>query len=511
VTVPTVLVADAEPVVLSVLGRFLAAPGRTVLTAGSAAEARRLSEAQGPVDVALLDRDLGDGSGLELAAELKARRRETEVILVTAYASFETAVEALKVGLYDYLSKPIDDFEALRLKVDNALEKVRLQAERQQAEAEVRHIQKMDAIGRLAGGLGHDLANMMAVILGWSEDLAETAPGHMREGLQEIQGAAERATRLVRQMMTLARRGPADPMRLSLNHAIEDMARLLRRSLGPRVELVQSLQPDLAPILADPSQLGQVLLNLAVNARDAMPDGGRLTISTSAVETAPRAGGEGPPPGPGVALEVSDEGVGMAPEIRDRIFEPFFTTKPAGQGTGLGLAIVYGIVRQSGGSIQVESAPGRGTTFRLVFPVAAAEAAAPGAAASGPRAEARAGATVLLAESDAPLRALSARALRQAGFEVLEAPDGEQALHLAREHRRPLDALVTEDLMADLSGPGLVAAVRRAHPGCRALLVSGFPNAPEVVAFAGQGGAVLQKPFRMSALLEAVRLMLAAP
>jgi two-component system cell cycle sensor histidine kinase/response regulator CckA len=217
----------------------------------------------------------------------------------------------------------------------------------------------------------------------------------------------------------------------------------------------------------------------------------------------------GGPPGPGVRLEAIDTGVGMSQEVRERIFEPFFTTKKAGEGTGLGLSIVYGIVRQAGGVIAVDSTPDVGTTFRITFP-RAPEAEAPVARPEPLRSSAPlAAATVLLAEDDAPLRTLVARALRGANLTVLEAGSGEAALALARAHPGALDLLVTDGVMAGLSGPALAAALRQERPRCAVLVVTGFPSDPEVAAFAGAGGAVMQKPFRASALLEAVRGLLA--
>ncbi len=509
---PTLLIADDDPVILSVLGRFLAAPGRTVLLAGSAAEARSLAEAKGPVDVAILDRNLGDGSGLEAAAALKRSRAETEVVLLTAYASFESAVEALQAGVFDYLSKPIDDFDALRLRIDNAFAKVRLVEERRLAETEARHLQKMDAIGRLAGGIGHDLANMLAVILSWVDELTPAAAGPVREGLQEIQGAADRATRLVRHMMTLSRKGPASPEVLSLNQVLEEIAKLLRRSLSARVSLILEPGPDLWPVVADPSHLGQVCLNLAVNARDAMPDGGTLTVRTENLEASRRTQGDGFPEGDLVLLTVTDQGTGMSEEVRQRAFEPFFTTKPPGEGTGLGLAIVYGIVLQAGGTIQVESTPGRGTTFRIALPRARCDAE--GATGTSPRAGAATGAvvnvagTALLAENDEGVRRLLARALRQAGLQVLEARDGAGALAAARAHPGPIDVLLTDTFLGDLAGPALSAALRQARPRLRTLLVTGAPADPVVAAFAADGGEVVQKPFRAGAVVEAVRRLL---
>jgi two-component system, cell cycle sensor histidine kinase and response regulator CckA len=507
--VPTLLIADDEPVVLSVLASHLEAPGRTILTAQSFAEALRHAETSGPIDVALLDKNLGDGSGLKLAQRVKELRRETEVILVTAYASFETAVEALKVGLYDYLSKPIDDFDAVRLKVDNALEKVRLQAARRQTETELRHMQKMDAVGRLAGGIGHDLANMLAVVLSWTEELSADSTGPMREGLAEIRNAADRATRLVRHMMTLSRRGPAEPVRVPVEQVLHEMTKLLGRALGTKIALVTELADPPWPVFIDPALLGQVFLNLAVNARDAMPDGGRIifrTVNLPSERLLPEQ-----PAGPVVRLSVTDEGTGMSSEVQERVFEPFFTTKRAGEGTGLGLAIVYGIVRQAGGTIEVESALGKGTTFRISLPRAADEVAPEVRTGVKEQGVGEASGTALLAEDDAPVRALMARALRRAGLDVLEAPSAEAALDLMRAHRGPIDIVVCDAVMPGRSGAALTAEVRRSWPACRALLVTGFPADPEVIGFAGAGGTVVQKPFVASSLVDAVRVLLARP
>jgi len=505
--VPTILVADGDPTVLAVLAGHLATPGWTVLTARDGSRARQLAAEAGPVDVALVDRGLDGGAGSTLARWLRELRRETEVILVTPYASYEGAMEALQLGLYDTFSKPIDDFDAIRLKVENAVEKGRLNAARAEAEGELRHMQKMDAIGRLAGGIGHDLANVLAVILSWSEELGTRATGHELEGLEQITFAAERAARLVRQMMTLSRKGPSEPARITLNQAMEEVAKLLKRSLGARVDLVLEPSPEPWPILVDPSHLSQVFLNLAVNARDAMPGGGKLTfraVNVPAADFSQAGGGTGP----GVRLEAIDQGVGMTKEVRERIFEPFFTTKKAGEGTGLGLSIVYGIVSQAGATIAVDSTPDVGTTFRITFP-RAAEAEPPVARVAAVRAATPlAAATVLLAEDDAPLRALVARALKAAGLAVLEAGSGEEALAAARAHQGDIDLLVTDGVMAGLSGPALAAAIARERPRCVALLVTGFPSDPEVAAFAAAGGKVVQKPFRASALLEAVRGLL---
>ena len=507
----TVLIAVTDPILLEVVGRFIAAPGRTVLTTGNAQEARTLAEAQGPIDVALLDRNLEDGCGLELAAELKRRRPETEAILVTEYATFESAVEALQVGLYDYVAKPIDDFEALRLKVDNALAKVRLAEERRAAEASLRHLQMMDAIGTMASGLGHDLANMLSVIRGWADELEVETTGNVREGLAEIRGAAERATRLVRQMAMLSRKAPAQSQSVSPNHALEELAGLLRRSVGERVTLRLELAPEPWPVLVDPSQLGQIFLNLAVNARDAMrTGGGTLTFRTENVAAGVERP-EGLPPGDCVVLSVSDEGAGIPEAVRERIFEPFFTTKPPGQGTGLGLAIVHGIVRQAGGTIRVRSAPAQGTTFVIALP-RAPEAAGPSlsATAQGPAPEPpSAEATALVVHRDPQLRSVLGRALRRASFQVIEVQDPGQVLAVARAHPGAIDVLVSGAIIPGSSGPALAGVLRRERPDLRAIVLSGFEADPAVKAFASEGGEVLQEPFQPAEVVEAARKVLA--
>ena len=510
---PTLLVADQDPVLRSVLGKLLASPGRAVLLAGSAPEALALAGGAGPVDVALLDRGLGDGSGLELAAALKARRPETEVILLTSYASFESALEALQVGAYDYLSKPIDDFDGLALRVDNAFAKLRLLVERREAERGLRHLQKMDAIGRLAGGIGHDLANMLAVINSWVAELAPPSEGSVREGLQEIQSAADRATRLVRSMMTLSRKGPAEPVPLSLNQLLEDVAKLLRRSLGDRVELAVEPAPDLWPVLADPSLLAQVCLNLAVNARDAMPGGGRVTFQTGNLAAADLGPGGERPRGEGVVLTVRDQGVGMTDEVRERIFEPFFTTKGEGQGTGLGLAIVYGIVRQAGGTIRFHSEEGRGTAFELLWPSSTewpTSAPAPATApAARPGAPARPKERVLLVEDDAQVRDATSRALRLAGYQVAVAGGGDEALALVAGGIPPPQLLLTDVVMPGMNGRQVADAVRAAVPGVRVLFMSGY--AGDIIVHHGvvdPGLDLLEKPFTTAVLLERVRMAL---
>ncbi len=313
-------------------------------------------------------------------------------------------------------------------------------------------------------------------------------------------------------MMTLSRKAPAQVAAVSLNHALEEIAKLIRRSLGEKVTLKLDLAADLWPVVADPSQLGQVFLNLAMNARDAMkPGGGTLTFKTENRPASAQVEGDGLPPGDCVILAVSDEGAGMPEEVRERIFEPFFTTKAPGEGTGLGLAIVYGIVRQAGGTIQVRTAPGQGTTFVIGLPrPAEAVGTTPVSAATSPDPAAAEG-TALVVHLDPQVRAVLVRALRRAGFQVLEVHDATQVLAVARAHHGPVDVLVASAAVAGSSGPALAGVLRRERPALRALVLSGFQTDPAVTAFAAEGGDVLQEPFRPAEVVDAVRRVLARP
>jgi CheY-like chemotaxis protein len=368
----------------------------------------------------------------------------------------------------------------------------------------------MDAIGRLAGGLGHDLGNMLAVVMTYVELLRDAAEGTVREDLEMAQMAAERAAQLVRQLMTLARHGPGSPESVSVNDGVAETVKLLRRSLPEDVALRTELGQELWLTLLDPGQLAQVLINLCVNARDAMPGGGQLTIATANLAAeGPRPAGV--PPGAWVLLSVRDTGIGMSAEVRNRIFEPFFTTKEVGKGTGLGLSVVHGIVRHAGGFAAVESAPGQGTTFRLGFPRAAGAATQRGAAdrrnSGGLSGR---GQTVLVAEDDAAVRAAVVHSLTVAGFQVLEGESAGAALAAARSHRGSVDLLLTDFVMPGQSGAHLAEVLRRDRPAVKVLFMTGFPGDPRVAdaLSATAASELLHKPFKHSTLVEQVRRLL---
>jgi two-component system cell cycle sensor histidine kinase/response regulator CckA len=385
--------------------------------------------------------------------------------------------------------------------------------ERRRLEAQFLQAQKMETVGQLAGGVAHDFNNLLTAINGYAELALSDLPAGsgLRADLEEIVKAADRAAVLTRQLLAFARKQLIEPRPLDLNDLIVRVEKLLSRLLGEGVELISLLAPDLSQVKADPGQIEQVLVNLAVNARDAMPGGGTLTIATQNVtlgqEEAAAHGGLAP--GPYVAITIRDTGSGMDAATRQRVFEPFFTTKAPGRGTGLGLATCYGIVKQHGGHIWVASEPGRGSSFTIYLPQVA-EALEIAAAQSEEQALPRGRETVLLAEDDEAVRALAARVLRDLGYTVLEAADGAAALAVAESlGDRPAQLLLTDLVMPQLNGGELFRRLRARWPGLKAIFISGYADdllsqqaPPEREA------TLLHKPFSPAGLARLVRDML---
>jgi PAS domain S-box-containing protein len=380
-------------------------------------------------------------------------------------------------------------------------------------ERQFRQAQKMEAIGRLAGGVAHDFNNLLTVITGYSNLLLTAlSPGSPhRSDVEAISDAAGKAASLTRQLLAFSRQQVLAPSILNVNDVVRGSQRMLQRLLGEDLHLVISLDSELGSVRADAGQLEQVLLNLAVNARDAMPDGGSLTIETANVElsgsyTKEHLGAEA---GPHVLLAVSDTGVGMDAATQARIFEPFFTTKPAGKGTGLGLATVYGIVEQSGGFLWVYSEPGKGTTFKVYLPMTGATVADLPPAASGP---VRGGdETVLLVEDAAPVRAVARETLERYGYAVIEAPAPDVALELVARTPHTLHLLVTDVVMPGMNGRQLAARITSERPDIRVLFMSGYTD--DSVMRSGvleHGMPYLQKPFTPEGLARKVREVLDA-
>lgn len=380
-----------------------------------------------------------------------------------------------------------------------------------QLEAQLRQSQKMEAVGQLAGGVAHDFNNLLTVITGFTDllggDLVEER--ERLEALAAIRTASARAAGLTRQLLAFSRRTVLQPRVLDLNGVVEESVRLLTRLIGEDITLSAVLAPGLEPVRLDPGQFEQVVLNLAINARDAMPRGGVLTIETSRADLDADYCALHPYASPGrhVVLAVTDTGSGMTPEVRAHIFEPFFTTKEVGHGTGLGLAMVYGIVKQSGGHVEVSSEIEQGTTFRVYLPAATRDEATPPSTAQAP--EPRGSETILVVEDDEAVREIAVQALSRYGYRVLDAADGEQALAVAAAHDGPLHVLATDVVMPGRSGRELAEELCRARPGLKVLYVSGYTD--DSVLRNGilhAEVAFLQKPFSPLTLATRVRALL---
>jgi CheY-like chemotaxis protein len=371
----------------------------------------------------------------------------------------------------------------------------------------------MEAIGRLAGGVAHDFNNLLTVITGYSDLLLDrlSIADPRRHEVEQIKRAGERARTLTSQLLAFSRTQPRTLKVLNLNKVVHDMEKMLQRMIGEDVRLITVLQPRLSAVKADPGQIEQILMNLAVNARDAMPGGGTLTIETSDVyldETYVRSHIAGIV-GRYVMLAVSDTGCGMVPEVRSRIFEPFFTTKESGKGTGLGLSTVYGIVKQNSGFVWVYSEPGQGTVFKVYFPCIETETTAVPPAGSSAGEAATGNETVLIVEDEESLRGLVARVLTQAGYSIFEAPSGEKALDECRRFESPIHLLLTDLVMPGMNGRELSERAALIHPEMKVLYLSGYTDA----ALANHDipdprTQYLQKPFGAAELLAKVRQIL---
>jgi len=387
----------------------------------------------------------------------------------------------------------------------------RLAAEVEERTAQLLQAQKMQAVGLLAGGVAHDFNNLLTVIAGRGHLLhARLAPDDPRRvDADAIMQTAEQATRLTRQLLAFSRKQPYEPVALDLNTLAADAEHVLRRLLPDGVEFTLGLDSSLGRVTADPGQMEQVLLNLVVNARDAMPQGGRLTITTGNIDVEPPSIGSSGvlPAGRYVMVAVGDSGIGMDAETQARVFEPFFTTKAPGQGTGLGLSTVYGIVERHGGHIILESAPGVGTTFRIYLPRVDVPAAVRESVPETP-ARVAAAETVLVAEDEAAVRDLTVEVLRAAGYTVLEAGDGKAALAVAARHRGPIHLLVSDIVMPGLTGWELARRLTVSRAEIRTLFVTGYASLH--ASERPTNATVLLKPFTPAALVQRVREVLAA-
>ena len=465
----------------------------------------------GHFDLILADHTLPDFDGMRALVIAQESCPDVPFICVSGSLGEEPAIEALKSGATDYVLK--HSLSRLAPAVRRALQESTERRKRRLAEAEVsaleaqlRHSQKLEAVGLLAGGIAHDFNNLLTVINGYCERLLAAVDDEspLRADVDLVHQAGQRAAALTRQLLAFGRRQVLQPRPVALNGIVCDIERILKRVLGEPITVVSDLDPDLGQTLADPGQIEQVILNLAINGRDAMPDGGVLTIGTRNIDGGAGHAG-GPPPGAYVMLSVSDTGHGMDPETAAHVFEPFFTTKAAGKGTGLGLSTVYGIVMQSHGHVDVRTAPGCGTTMRVYLPRVEAADSEP-AAAQEPARPDRGTETLLLVEDEDYVRELLRDFLTSAGYTVIEACSGEEALAIVKQQAPDLDLLVTDIVLSGMNGAKLAERLKAQMPHLVTLYISGYPG-DEMFGDAvfDPGPAFLAKPLTRHALTRKVR------
>jgi PAS domain S-box-containing protein len=425
------------------------------------------------------------------------------------FRTFNVACKDRSEKIVNFMLVQLNTGENLMACVD-ITEQKKTEIEMATLQEQVRQSQKMEAVGRLAGGVAHDFNNLLTVIKGYSQisliELEEDMP--LKENIEGIKEAADRAADLTRQLLAFSRRQVMEMKVLDLNPILKNMDKMLRRLLGEDIELLIHLAEDLGRVKVDVGQMEQVVMNLAVNARDAMPSGGRLTIETANAElddTYTRSH-DGVIPGQYVLVSVSDTGMGMTPEVQERIFEPFFTTKEKGKGTGLGLSTVYGIVKQSGGNIWVYSEPGKGTTFKIYLPLM-----------DGPKEETKekklikenlplGNETILVVEDEGEVRKLAVKILKGQGYRVLEASRGDEALQIQEKNNGPIDLILVDVVMPGMSGSDLVKRFSPLHPETKILYMSGYTD--DAVIHHGvlaEGVNYLQKPFTIEGVTRKVR------
>ncbi len=528
-----VLVVDDERSIRVTLRAFLRGAGHDVVIAEDAEEALETLD-HGAIDVVVSDIVLPRVTGVMLLQKLHAQQTHLQVIMMTGEPTIETATEALRAGAFDYLSKPVSKEDLLKTVANAArlraaeLDRERLRQENleyqhnlerlvsertrklKEKEDQLRQAQKMEAIGTLAGGVAHDFNNLLTIIGGTTQFLAEEQrlTGSGARDLQEIRDAVRRASDLTRQLLAFSRKQTLMQEKLDLGELIAGTSKMLQRLLGEDVELALEAEQPPYTVTVDPGQIEQVVMNLVVNARDAMPEGGRMAVGLTHTtlddeQIAMLAGADEAVAGPYALISVTDTGIGMDAETQRQIFDPFFTTKVEGKGTGLGLSTVYGIVKQHGGHIAVESMVGQGTTFRVFIPETTADVLA--ATADGNIGPPRGTETILCVEDDLSVRRTTARMLGNLGYTILTAGNAEEALSVVADHGSTIHLLLTDVIMPGMNGAQLADCVARTNPNIKVIYASGYPADHLERRGLGEGIMLVRKPFTRDELAECIR------
>jgi signal transduction histidine kinase len=516
-TLRALIADDSENDVLLLLRVLRKAGYQPVYERVSTAPAMQAALQRQAWDIVISDYEMPHFGGFEALQLLKASGQDLPFILVSAVVSEETAVTAMKAGAHDYIMKR--NLARLVPAIERELSEAQTRAARKaaetalrQSEEQLRQTQKIEAVGRLAAGVAHDFNNILTAIMGHSELLLRQldADDPRRKNAEQIEKVTHLAAGLTRQLLIFSRKQVIEPRVLNLNAVILDTKKMLCRLIGENIEFCTLLDPAAGHIKADPGQIEQVIMNLAVNARDAMPNGGKLTVTTTNTILDKNHLNNFPDMDAGnyVMIAIADTGTGMSEEVKAHLFEPFFTTKPSGQGTGLGLATCFGIVKQNAGHINVHSELGSGTTFKIYFPQVQS-ALEPPRVHNKPTEVAGGNETVLLVEDETVVRELAVATLREKGYTVVEAVNGEEGLCQARQHGGKIDLVLTDVVMPFMSGQEMADALRTSHPDTKVLFTSGYTE--DALGHHGvllPGIRFLPKPYMTATLARKVREVL---
>lgn len=506
VAVRLLLIEDNEDDALLVV-RNLRSGGLTVdYERVETAEAMSTALSARPPDIVISDNTMPAFDAASALRLLRDRQLDVPFIVVSGQIGEETAVALMRAGAHDFVLK--DSLARLLPAVGRELREAGERQEKRRLERELHQVERLDSLGQLAGGIAHDFNNLLGVISGSAEFLLELlGPAHAgRADVQNIDDAARMAAALTRQLLIFSRLQPSQPEVLDVGSVVAGTERLLRRTIGADIEFIVQTQPDLEQVTIDRSRLEQIILNLVVNARAAMPDGGRLTISAAAADHHDTSWRDPDSPhGRFVRLSVDDTGIGMSPEVMEQAFQPFFTTKDPGQGTGLGLATAYGAVREAGGTISLESEPGKGTRVNIYLPSVPRPAVPVPAACSAEAGHSSKGEHILVVDDNEALRAISKRILIRAGYRVTEASTRDDAVRLGSDADLELDMVLADVVMPGLTAYEMIDAIRAHRPEISVALMSGHADPVRVGRLLTDDIPIIAKPFDTATLLREVR------